>query len=241
MNLLGILQYDGTDFFGWQIQKDFPTIQGEVMRSLKRIYSEDIAIKYTSRTDRGVHASGQIITFTPTFTIPSGKLIQILNSTLNKDISFRKIKRVSNDFDPRYSVDSKLYIYRYYLSDPPSYMMKRFVWEQTSELDLSRMRKGVSLLKGEREFKLLSSDNIGKRTKINIISASIVKNNEIIELRIRAPYFRTYMMRHIAGNLAAIGRGQFSLKEFENMLEGKGLHSAYLAPARGLELRRVYF
>ncbi|NLB35534.1 MAG: tRNA pseudouridine synthase A [Elusimicrobia bacterium] len=241
LNTLAIIQYDGTDYFGWQIQKDYPTVQGEILRALRKIYSKNIEIKYTSRTDRGVHAAGQIITFLPPFEIPAPRLIKALNSILNDDIAVLQIKKVSADFDPRYDVDSKLYVYRYYMGGLPPYMLRRYVWQIKRESNISMMRKGLALLKGEKEFKLLSSNNEGRKTNIEIISTRMQKSENILEVRIRAPFFRTYMMRHIAGNLAALGSGSLSLKKFSLMLEGIGTPSPFLAPARGLELKKIYF
>ena len=241
MNLLANIQYDGTLFYGWQVQPGKPTVQGEVMRALEKLYGEKVPVKYTSRTDRGVHAEGQVITFSPPADIPAQRVIKALNRLLCDDVSVTGLRKCPDDFDPRYSVHSKMYAYRIFTGRHPGLTDKRYVWHLTGAVDWKAVRKGAGMIRGEHEFRLFSSSPEGHKTRINIISCGVTRLGDIYEIRIRAPFFRTYMVRYLAGFLIAIGAGKRHTDDLRNMLEGEGRRCTFCAPARGLVLRKIYF
>ncbi|MFC2062277.1 tRNA pseudouridine(38-40) synthase TruA, partial [Elusimicrobiota bacterium] len=123
MDLKAVVEYEGSNYYGMQIQPGKPTVQTEIHNALEKIFRKKIKIKYSSRTDRGVHSKGQVISFKTPFDIPSEKLRTAINSCLNEDIFIRKISKCKADFHPRYDVKAKLYIYRILNRQNNDYML----------------------------------------------------------------------------------------------------------------------
>lgn len=242
MHLKAVIEYDGTAYYGFQIQTDRKTVQGEIQKALKKLFSKKIEIKYTSRTDRGVHAKGQIISFDNPLNISSNKIQKALNSCFHGDIIFREIIKCNPEFNPRYHLESKTYLYRILNHKISDYKLNNFVWHIPEKLNWRNISEGVKSIKGKHDFSFFASNSDKeKNTNIEIHSATFERTDKIYEIGFTAKYFLTYMLRYLIGFLMAIGREKETVEKLKQMLNGKGKICRYCAPAKGLELKKVLF
>ncbi|MFH1414620.1 MAG: tRNA pseudouridine(38-40) synthase TruA [Elusimicrobiota bacterium] len=241
MYIKAIVEYNGRDFSGFQIQKGENTIQGEIENSLKRLFKSEIRISYASRTDSGVHARGQVISFRTPFDLHYDKIRRALNDLLDENIIITHISESDPEFHPRYHAKSKTYRYRILSQPENDYSLKDFVWHLPKPVDWNKVENGLNLCSGEHEFIYFSTGCENKRTCIDIIRTSISKSGNMHDIVFEAKYFLTHMIRYIVGYLIAVGRGQETLEDLEEMLEGKGKECIYCAPPQGLELVKVCY
>ncbi len=242
MTVLLKVEYDGTDYFGWQQQPGRVTVYGEIRKTLRNIYGENIRLNYTSRTDRGVHASDQVASFDPPFEIPLERIKKAVNSALPGSIIIKSVEKCNEGFNPRYEIDSKLYVYRVLNSSYISYRQHRYVWHIPGEIDWDTVREMAGMIKGEHNFSLFSSAGDKKNHIIEIMECNVSDNgNGLYKLNFRARYFLTYMVRFITGFLISAGKGKRNKEDLVRLLSGKGKRCNFCAPAKGLELRKVYF
>ncbi len=241
MYLKAIIEYDGTNYFGWQIQPDKPTVEKEIRRVLKRLFSKEINIKYASRTDRGVHARGQIITFEAPLDIHTIKIQKALNSYLAEDIRIKEITACDLKFKPRYDIKSKLYIYSILTASINDCFLRNFSWHIPEKLDWKIIRRCAKIITGMHDFKLFSScDNKEKNTNIYIEQCFIKKTGNIYKIHFQARNFLTYMIRFLVGFMIEAGKGRETEERLEMLLKGKGKKNNYCAPARGLLLMACF-
>ena len=161
-NIRLTLEYEGTNFHGWQVQPKGRTIQGEIEDKLKRILKEKVSLIGAGRTDAGVHALGQVANFKTNSKLKLENMFKGLNSLLPPDIIVKDIKEVKNDFHARFSAKSRVYKYRIYLNR--SAVLRRFVWEVGYALDLDKMEAVARKILGRHDF---SSFCIAKSSKQN--------------------------------------------------------------------------
>ncbi|HIE35864.1 MAG TPA: tRNA pseudouridine synthase A [Candidatus Omnitrophica bacterium] len=156
-NILCEVEYVGTDYFGFQIQnkkKKEITVQEVIEDALEKLFHKKIRIVYASRTDRGVHAQGQIINFKIDTKIPLSNIKNALNSFLPYDVKVKKIRKVSLDFHSRYNTLSKTYRYLIINRRQPSVFWQKFCWQIEEKLDIDLMRKAAKKIKGKRDFSI---------------------------------------------------------------------------------------
>ncbi|MEA3507059.1 MAG: tRNA pseudouridine(38-40) synthase TruA [Elusimicrobiota bacterium] len=252
MNFKAVVEYDGTNYFGWQIQPEVKTIQGEIERALREISGNRIRIKYASRTDRGVHARGQVVSFNIDNDISSGQLAHALNSKTPEDIIIKDLRDCSPDFNPRYDLDYKVYKYRILNRNLSDYMLRNYAWHINYALNENVIKDGLKFIEGKHNFINFSScdrrkchvrcDNKEKETDITVMETGFRRSpQDLITLSFKAKYFLTYMIRYLTGYLVAAASGKGSLEELKEMLSGGGKLSNYCAPARGLELNKIKY
>jgi tRNA pseudouridine38-40 synthase len=241
MNIKATVEYNGKRFYGFQIQPDKPTVQSLIQDTLKKVFNTKTDIKYASRTDRGVHSKGQVISFKIPKRIPLSNIKRLLNDALDHKVIIKEVSECPADFNPRYHAKAKLYVYRIFNAPDADYLWKDFAWHIPYGLDWSSIRKAVKKIRGEHEFVLFSSESEHKTTLINMLDASLNKNKNMYEFKFKGPYFLTYMIRYLVGYLIAIRKVNTDIETFESMLDGTGSASSYCAPARGLELKRIFF
>ena len=249
--LKAVLEYDGTDFYGWQIQKDRRTVQGVLEEVFSKRFNRPTAVTGSGRTDKGVHAAGQVAHFDyPVNTHaemsapPVYKIHDSLNAMLPPDITILKLEEVPNDFHARFSAVRRRY--RYDIRLVPSALTRRYCWEVKTELNSARMRKALTYILGTHDFKPLAKlnpddpEHTGYRC--TIYDASLEKKGCSIAIQISANRFVRGMVRAIAGTLVDVGRGAKEqdiinriLKTSDRTLVGG------LAPACGLFLEHVEY
>lgn len=241
MRYRAIAEYNGKNYYGWQTQPGKPTVQGEIEEAIKKLCGYRGDIKYASRTDRGVHSKGQVLSFSLKDLIPPSRVEKALNPLLPEDICLKNIKPCRTGFNPRYDNKGKLYVYRILNSKYNDYMLRDFVWHIPTPINWQMIEEGISMIKGTHDFLLFSSPRSGKKkTSIKIENLKLKRKGKIHSFYFKADYFLMYMVRYLSGFLVALGRGKEGLENLKEKLEGKGDRCTRLAPAKGLELRKVF-
>jgi len=240
-NIKLVLEYDGSDFSGWQIQPDRRTVQGVIKEVLEKTLKEDINLIGSGRTDVGAHALAQVANFKTKTELELKAIFEGSNSLLPDDVLIREIQEVDPDFNARYSARSKVYRYRIYLTRTA--ILKRYVWEVSVPIDIEKMEEATGVISGQHDF---SSFCVTKSTKeenlCQVMQAKWAGRNQSLIFEIEADRFLHSMVRSLVGTLVDVGRGYFSPSDFTEILKAKDRKRAGLtAPAKGLYLVKVNY
>jgi tRNA pseudouridine38-40 synthase len=242
-NYMAVIEYDGTDFNGFQIQPEGTrTVQGELISVLSTVFNTRASICYAGRTDAGVHAKGQVINFKTGKELDLFRFKWSINSMLPDDIAVRYIKKVEDSFDSRRDAREREYSYNVVNTDYHSVFLKKYSILITGKMDLGSVRKAAKLFEGEHDFAPFSSQSIrGSYTIRKIFGFSInIGDGGLIEFTIRANSFLYNMVRIIIGTILEVGKGERGIREVkEALFTGQGDFTSSLAPAKGLFLTRV--
>lgn len=235
--------YDGTNYCGWQIQKNGITIEQVLNEKLSELLQEEIVVIGASRTDSGVHALGNVAAFDTNTKIPADKICFAINQYLPCDITVQGSQEVSLDFHPRYCASDKTYEYRILNRkfDIPSYRFySHFIYYP---LDLEQMQKALPYFIGEHDFaSFASSGGQAKTTVRTINSLELFKEGDMIIIRINGNGFLYNMVRIIAGTLIQIGHHVYPPEQVSKILEARDRSAAGpKAPARGLTLVEIKY
>jgi tRNA pseudouridine38-40 synthase len=240
-----IVEYNGANYHGSQYQANAPTIQGEIEKALKKLTGERIRIKAASRTDAGVHASGQVVGFRTDSTLPLNSFVDGLNHYLPRDIAVKQAGRADDSFDVRRGAVSREY--KYYVLNSPTHspMRQDFSYRVEGDLDIEAMNQACRALAGRHDFaSFVSSAETArsKRTVRDVIKAEITRDEDMIILDMVANSFLPHQVRNTVGSLLKVGQGKMTVDEFKRMVEAKtpGL-AGPTAPAEGLCLVRVNY
>ena len=230
--------YDGTDYCGWQVQKNGLTVEEVLNKALSRLTGENITVTGASRTDAGVHAQGNVAVFDTDTQIPPERLIYALNTVLPEDVVAVKSEEVPAGWHPRRCVSVKTYEYRILNRELPDPVRRRDTYFVSFPLHLERMTAAAEYLKGTHDFKgFCSAQTSVKDTVRTIYDLDLWREGDIITIRVRGNGFLYNMVRIIAGTLAGVGRGYFEPEEVKDMLESKDrTKSGVTAPPQGLTL-----
>jgi tRNA pseudouridine38-40 synthase len=244
-----LIQYDGTDFHGWQVQENDRTIQGELERVIGTISGNDVSVVGSGRTDAGVHAEGQVANFVWDETFPPEKLRAAFNGSLPRDVRIMAIETVSNEFHSRFSALSKTYVYRVVNGPVMSPFWRRYAHHESRPLDLERLREAASLFLGQHDWTAFASARSDGENRVRTITGLEVDSkwdgrskSPIIEFHVSANGFLRYMVRSIVGTLLEAGRGERSTAGIRTAIEtGDRKLAGITAPAKGLTLLRVEY
>lgn len=237
------IEYKGTEYAGWQIQKNAVSIQSVIECSLKKIFNKDIKITGSGRTDSGVHALGQVAHFDCDTDIPASRIPHAVNSALPIDIRVKDCEIVSDDFHARYSAKSKTYVYKMYYSQHLSPLKYDFYHCVNKKPDIDKMVEGSKLFIGEHDFKAFQASNSSVMNTIRTVySLDIMTiDNEII-IEINGNGFLYNMVRTIAGTLLYVGLGKLTLQDIYDILrDGDRSRVGKTLPANGLCLVKVEY
>jgi len=242
-NIKLIIEYDGTDYHGWQIQPGLPTVQGELEKTLKSILHEEVKLIAASRTDAGVHAKGQVANFKTKSIIPAKGLMSELNSTLPRSIAIRSCVKMKSSFQARHLAKQKLYRYTILNSPYPSPLLKNYVYFFPQHLDLIKMREGAITLIGRHNFSsFCASAEAREKRMCHLLSLQVKRRGALIYIDIEADYFLHNMARIISGTRLDIGRGKTSPKELQKILLARDRRQAGpTLPPHGLCLIKVKY
>ncbi len=237
------LKYDGTDFHGYQIQKNGFTIQEALENAIFKVTGEDISITGCSRTDAGVHAFMYAANFISDTKIPMDKIPLALNTALPDSIRVYKAEKVPMDFHATYSAKEKTYEYKIdtnIIADP---FLKRYAWHYSYDLDIEKMKEGASYLIGKHDFSaFMASGSQVKTTVRTVKSIEITKEDKIITLKITADGFLYNMVRIIMGTLAYCGNGKLEPSDVIRILRSKKrAEGGITAPPEGLKLISIVY
>ena len=234
-----ILEYDGTDFSGFQIQPGQRTVQGELQAALNRLFPDGFYLTAAGRTDAGVHAAGQVVTVRTEKSYAPEILKRALNANLPGDIVIKEAREVPLDFHARFSACRRTYLYR--VMTAPTALQRRFVWQISFLPDFDRLLECAEIVKRQNDFK--SFTKAGAETehfKCEIYESQWEKGENEWVYHITANRFLHNMVRILVGTMMEVGRGRFSAAAFEKMFNAGDRRAAGLtAPARGLILWRV--
>jgi len=235
------LEYDGTDFVGWQFQKNGRSVQEEVEKAIRQILQADIRITGAGRTDAGVHARGQVASFFATSMVDMHSLVKSLNAVLSHDVVILEACEVPLDFNARHSAKGRRY--KYYIAQEPRAIGRNYCWQVHQKLDVSLLQKCAHQLIGEhafRSFCKLESDLHGHRCTVT--SAGWSQHDGSLIFEISANRFLHGMVRTLVGTMVNISRGHTPYEEFEEILEAKDRAAAGMAaPAKGLFLEEISY
>ena len=230
--ILLITAYDGTNYCGWQVQKNGETIEGVLNRELSRLFGAEIAVIGASRTDSGVHALGNVAVFDTEARMPADKVAYALNSRLPEDIRIQRSLEVPPDFHPRKTACVKTYEYRILNREfeLPSERLNSYFFRR--ELDVERMKAACPYFLGEHDFKSFCSIHTQAETTVRTIYSL-----EVIRIRVTGNGFLYNMVRILAGTLIQVGLGAYAPEDMEPMLTACDRQAAGpTAPAKGLTL-----
>ena len=249
MNYKLLLQYDGTDFHGWQIQNGRRTVQGELSQALSLIDGRSVNVHGSGRTDAGVHAEGQVASVEIQREITTDKLRAAINGNIGRDVRVLAVESVPDDFHARYSALEKTYVYRIVNGPVISPFWWRYAHHDARRFDLDSMKRAAELFCGEHDWTAFSAaqadveDRVRTVTHVEIVERPDERSRgSLIEIRVSANGFLRYMVRAIAGTLMAFGRGELDRDAIRDALEtGTRPLAAVTAPACGLTLVSVRY
>ncbi len=249
MNFKLTIQYDGTDFHGWQMQSELRTVQGELSKALSLIEGRSVVVHGSGRTDAGVHAEGQVASVALQREINPEKLRAAINGNVGKDMRVIEAQVVAPDFHARYSAREKTYLYRVINGPVISPFWLRYAHHEARSLDLDRMTQSAELFLGEHDWTAFSSAQSDSETRTRTITRFTITSRQderarapIIEMTISAAGFLRYMVRSIAGTLLAVGRVELDAELIERAIaQGDRSLAGATAPACGLTLLSVRY
>ena len=240
-----VIEYDGTNFHGFQIQKKGNTVQKLIQSTISKILKEKIKIIGSGRTDSGVHAWGQSAHFdAKKKIINTVKFIQSLNFFLNKkQISITTLKKRNSNFNARYSAKERIYEYVIINRLAPPSIEKNRAWHIRKKLDLEMIKKGAKKLFGTCDFSTFRASNCYSKSPIRTLKKIKVKRlNEKITIQFKSKSFLRNQVRSMVGCLKYLGEKKWNIKKFESVFESKNRKlCAPPAPAHGLYLFKVNY
>jgi tRNA pseudouridine38-40 synthase len=215
MNYKLLLQYDGTDFHGWQSQEGFRTVQGELERALSLLEGRSVNVYGSGRTDAGVHAEGQVASVSLEREITPQKLRAAINGNIAKDVRVLEAEVVSPEFHARYSALGKTYVYRVVNAPVMSPFWLRYAHHEARPLDVPQIQSAAELFLGRHDWTAFSAAQSDVEDRVRSITCLDVSErldersrSKLIEIKVSAEGFLRYMVRSIAGALMSTGRGE---------------------------------
>ena len=239
-----LLEYDGTNYLGWQVQAKGLTIQGMIEEKLKLLTGEGVCLIGSGRTDAGAHAFGQVAHFKTRSEMDLCSIQRALNSLLPPDIAIKEIEETGENFHARKSCISKVYEYRILNTPIRSVFHRGYAWHIPQKLDWEEIKKATQKLVGEHDFSSFRSTGTPTKTAVRkVFRAEWKKGRDgLIRFEIEANGFLKQMVRAIVGTLVEVGKGKISSEEFQRILESKDRKEAGpTAPAHGLFLKEVKY
>lgn len=239
-----VVAYDGTNYCGWQVQKNGRTIEGELNRCLSQLLKEEIVVIGASRTDSGVHGKGNVAVFDSETRIPGEKLSYALNQRLPEDIVIQQSCEVPNDFHPRFCDTIKTYEYKILNRTFPDPMYRLYADFIHYPLDVEAMQKACQYVIGEHDFQSFCSAGAQVKSTVRTVYDLTVEKDQddVIHIKITGNGFLYNMVRIIVGTLTRIGMGYGKPEDMKEIIEAKDRAKAGpTAPARGLMLMEIKY
>ena len=234
------LEYDGSEFAGWQVQPGKRTVQGELEKAIAQFFQEEVRVTAAGRTDAGVHALGQVVHFDAATPRPLEKIFLGLNSLLPPDIAVVSVEPVPESFDARYSAVRRKY--RYQIVQRPSAVWRKYAWVLPQSLNVHDMQRCSERIRGEHDFRAFCSTQAEvKHYRCTVQRAVwLYEPDGKLVFSVAANRFLHNMVRILVGTMVEVGRGRFGIGDFEQMLESRDRTAAGMtAPPQGLFLAGV--
>ncbi len=263
-NLKLILSYDGTDFAGWQVQPDASTIQGTLASAIGRITGEKVLPQGSGRTDAGVHALAQVVTFATESPVPTANFVKALNDVLPASVRVLEVEEVAADFHARKSARAKTYRYRIYRASVCPPFLARYVWHYPFLLDEQAMARAAGVVEGEHDFTSFAAadpergagvppafaagENAPARDAApasnvrRIFSSSWERQGDEFVYAVKGSGFLHHMVRNLVGTFILVGKGTLQVEDVTRITEARSRSAAgATAPASGLFLVNVEY
>ena len=249
MNFKLLIQYDGTDFHGWQVQGSLRTVQGELQRVIGMLEDAEVKIIGSGRTDAGVHAEGQVANVVLNRPFTPERLRSAINGNLWRDTRILQVEKAADDFHARFSAKGKYYVYRVVNAPIISPFWVRYAHHEARPLDVARMNETARLFLGKHDWTAFSAASSDAEHRVRTIKEFTVEskwdtraNAGIIEFRIMGDGFLRYLVRSIVGTLLEVGRGEKDSDTIQMaIVSGDRCLSGKTAPALGLTLMKVFY
>lgn len=240
------VSYDGTDFYGWQVQPGRITIQSELQRVFTEIEESPVRVDGSGRTDAGVHAIAQVAAISLHNPIPCQNLRKAANCLLPGSIRIMDAAEASTTFHPRFDAVAKTYEYRIYLGQTCPPFLRNYVYHRPYPTDTQAMAALAPLFQGEHDFSAFAAtdtkDGVGRSKVRRVFSSELTVNGDHLLYRVRGRGFLKHMVRNMVGVLFEAGKGNLGQREIEARLRpGSGIPAGPTAPARGLFLVSVEY
>lgn len=238
------IEYDGSNYHGWQRQADEPTIQNEIENALMTMTQKKVTLIGSGRTDAGVHAFAQVANFHCDTTLGPDVFQKGLNSLLPKDIVIKDCIQVPENFHARYDATSKTYHYRLLNRPIPAAIFHQYAWHIQKKLDLEAMRNAIRYIIGTHDFRAFEGAGSPRSNTIrSIMNANLIEMDDgYLVFEIKGDGFLRFMVRNIMGTLVDIGLGKITVDDFNRIFESKDRNDAGItAPAQGLFLVQVEY
>ena len=240
-----LIEYVGTNYNGWQVQRKGKTIQGRIQNTISKIFKEKINIIGSGRTDSGVHALEQSAHFDTSAKIKdSNKFLKSINHFLSRySISILDLKKREFTFHSRYSAKARIYRYVILNRKSGSVLKNKRCWHIIKKLNLEMMKKGAKKLVGTKDFSTFRSSSCSAKTPVRTIkSIKFFTKKDIIEIEIKAQSFLQNQVRSMVGCLKYVGESKWTLEKFEKIIKSKKrINCAPPAPAEGLFLTKIIY
>ena len=240
------LEYDGTDFQGWQLQARGRSVQGVVEEAIAEVTREEVRVHAAGRTDAGVHARGQVAHFDFETRLSPLALRKALNAVLPRDVAAREVREVPAEFDARRDAISKRYVYRILHRPTPSPLRRTQCWHIRGPLDLEAMQEACDALKGTHDFAALRGAPGGppedEETRRTLDVLQVVREADEVRIVAEARSFLRHMVRNVVGTLVDVGQGRLSAPQIAEILASRErARAGPTAPAHGLCLDEIRY
>ncbi len=238
-----IVEYDGTDYCGWQVQPNGRSIQGTLEAALGRLLGHAARVVAAGRTDAGVHAVGQVACFRTHRTLDPWIVHRALNALTPDDVAIRSVEVVAEGFDPRRGARSRAYVYRIWNDPTPSPFWRRYAWHIPQPLAFDGMAAAATVLVGEHDFSSFRAAGCQAAHAVRRVCRSEMhRDGALLQYRIEATAFVRHMVRNIAGTLVDVGRGRRNPDDVRALLQARDrTRAGVTAPAHGLCLTEVKY
>jgi tRNA pseudouridine38-40 synthase len=238
-----VVEYDGTDFAGWQRQDGQATVQGCLEEAFKQMTGQAVVVRGAGRTDAGVHAEGQVASVEVVSRIPNLGFLRGLNTLIPPTIAVLEVDDVPAGWNARFAARGKIYRYRVWNHPVRSPIHARRSWYVGNALDMHAMREAAALLVGEHDFRAFRSADCDRKNTVRIIRRfDVRREGALVSLEIEGTAFLRNMVRILAGTLVAVGKGKLTGDQVKALLEhGDRTQAGVTAPACGLTLVKVIY
>jgi len=243
MNYRITLAYDGTAYQGWQLQEEKPTIQRELMRALQRIEGQPVVVHGAGRTDSGVHAEGQVVSFHLSRAWEAWKLRAAINGNLPRDIRVLDAESVTAEFHARFSAQGKTYRYQLFNAAVMNPFLERYAWHYPARIHRALLAQAGQLLLGTHDFAAFTVAACDTRTTVRTLTDfRLAEDGSLICLWLRGNGFLRYMVRRMVSTLLMINRRGQAVCSFEEVAAVcQQTKASAMAPAKGLTLMKVEY
>jgi len=248
-NLKLILSYDGSEFAGWQVQPDAVTVQGTLASAIGRVTGEKVLPQGSGRTDAGVHALAQVVTFDTKSSVPAANFVKALNDVLPASVRVLEVEEAAPGFHARKSARAKTYRYRIYRGAICPPFLARYVWHYPFPLDERAMVRAAGRVEGEHDFTSFAavdpergSQGVPLSNVRRIFSSNWERQGDEFLYTVKGSGFLHHMVRNLVGTFILVGKGTLQAEDLTRILEARNRSAAgATAPASGLYLVNVEY